>query len=774
MVKRLTHWWDWPSIGILFLAVFTSASRLVVTKWSSQLGIVESTCLLGLVLGFLLGKSFYHRHIVFGFALAYTLIGLPLRLSSAITGDISLLKRFIIMIERLSLSVNELLTGQPIVDSLFFITILSLVYWVMALLSGYSLTRSANYLLSVLPAGIAIIILQVYDPIPIRTWFMAIYIFLSIALLGRIMYLSKHITWKEKRVFVSLEARYDLTNGILISAAILILVSWSLPSPLTRTEDDTSLWQLITQPWHNIRQRINNIFASIESPSEFDFYGNRLNLGTGNSLSEDVVFEVHLQSIEVKPVRFYWRGRVYDTYEGQWTSSAIGTQNFFPDTNENIPVPDITGRHIADITFKTGNNLFTIYTAPQPLWINRKSRIHYNLTPDGSTDIVVIQAIEMIFENSTYLTRSAINNPTISELRAAGDSYPEWVTERYLQLPVNFSSDIKELSEEVTRGAKTPYDKAARITTYLRENITYKSTIPNPPFGRDPLEWVLFESKEGFCNYYATAEVLMLRSQGIPARLAVGFSQGEVDKTGASYSIKQRDAHAWPEVYFPKIGWVEFEPTANQNILERPIGIQLEPGPRNEDTSSNNPAKISENVGGNLPEDIELVEAQNAPTTTKLWGIILLGATSIIILSWPLNFRYGVIDIVSAALDRFLIRLGFRSPDWLQALSKRANLSPIERTFGIVTTSLKWLGNPPAPHETASQRAITLCRLIPRARESVQILTDELQISVYSLTPANMKHARQAYRIIFFYSIGASVMVQLERIKKKFILRTRL
>ena len=138
-----------------------------------------------------------------------------------------------------------------------------------------------------------------------------------------------------------------------------------------------------------------------------------------------------------------------------------------------------------------------------------------------------------------------------------------------MQLPKTFSPKIKQLAQDITADAETPYDKASAITEYLRQNIEYAATVPNPPRNTDRLEWFLFDVKKGFCVYYASSEVTMLRALGIPARMAVGFAQG--DKDGDNYTVRRLHAHAWPEVYFPGIGWVEFEPTASQPALNRPL-----------------------------------------------------------------------------------------------------------------------------------------------------------------------------------------------------------
>jgi transglutaminase-like putative cysteine protease len=151
------------------------------------------------------------------------------------------------------------------------------------------------------------------------------------------------------------------------------------------------------------------------------------------------------------------------------------------------------------------------------------------------------------------------------------------------------------LARRIAEDSDKTYDIAESITRYLRENIEYNETVEEPPSNQERMDWFLFDYRKGFCNYYATAEVVLLRSLGIPARIAVGYAQGErqseiievippgmesqipdtsiFDQT--KFTVRQKDAHAWPEVFFPGYGWVEFEPTGNQDPLVRPSGEDL-------------------------------------------------------------------------------------------------------------------------------------------------------------------------------------------------------
>ena len=128
---------------------------------------------------------------------------------------------------------------------------------------------------------------------------------------------------------------------------------------------------------------------------------------------------------------------------------------------------------------------------------------------------------------------------------------------------------MRGLAQQLTANAVTPYEKAKAIEAYLR-TLPYDDAIAAPPAGVDPLEYFLFDIQRGYCDYYATAMAMMLRTVGVPARTASGYAEGLFDEESQSYYITQRDAHTWVEVFFPEYGWIEFEPTAGESPLDRP------------------------------------------------------------------------------------------------------------------------------------------------------------------------------------------------------------
>jgi transglutaminase-like putative cysteine protease len=167
---------------------------------------------------------------------------------------------------------------------------------------------------------------------------------------------------------------------------------------------------------------------------------------------------------------------------------------------------------------------------------------------------------------SKYAVQSWAPQATDVMLRAASGAYPAEIASLYLQLPLNLPQRVRDLARRVVGEAATPFDKAVRIQDYLRLSYPYDLQVPPPPSGRDVVDYFLFDSPGGFCSYYSSAMVVMLRSQGVAARVASGYATGSFDFTQRAYRVTPSNAHAWVEVYFPGYGWIEFEPTAG---LER-------------------------------------------------------------------------------------------------------------------------------------------------------------------------------------------------------------
>jgi transglutaminase-like putative cysteine protease len=467
-----------------------------------------------------------------------------------------------------------------------------------------------------------------------------------------------------------------------------------------------------------------------------------------------VAFAVDIPPAVYDQPRFYWRGRVYDHFEnGVWQTSAYERDNIAPIEDDlRVPASNIGTRALFNITTYLPNQ-HLLYAPAQPIWVNRAVEAGFFPTSAGELDVIALRARRALDPGDNYQARALVLNPPISALRSAGTDYPEWVTKRYLQLPENFSEKILSLSLSLTASLDTPYDKAVAITQYLRDHITFVERIDNPPpASADVMEWFLFESRQGYCNYYATAEVLMLRSLGIPARLAVGYAQGEANGDRTRYFIRQLDAHAWPEVYFPGIGWVEFEPTANQTPIIRPasppeITTEQEPSPGEQVL----PTPTTEISAGE--ESTEPDQAATAPRSINVTGLIILAVVALVVgaLFVFRNSKPAVAlrQQTPAAVRALMERYKFPVPRWIETWAAWNNLSPVEQAFDAINQALRHLAEKPlAASATPSERCEALKKLLPATAPEIDALLHEHQLNLYSPHRADVSRARRASRQI--------------------------
>ena len=148
-------------------------------------------------------------------------------------------------------------------------------------------------------------------------------------------------------------------------------------------------------------------------------------------------------------------------------------------------------------------------------------------------------------------------------LRSAPGGFPTEILDEYLQTPP-LDPRIPALAAKITASSKNEYDKAESVENYLKMHYSYTLDLSGPR-PADPLANFLFVRRSGHCEYFASAMTIMLRSIGIPARYATGFLPGEFNDVGGDYIIRESDAHAWVEVYFPSYGWITFDPTPPGN-----------------------------------------------------------------------------------------------------------------------------------------------------------------------------------------------------------------
>ncbi|PKB63555.1 MAG: hypothetical protein BZY80_06660 [SAR202 cluster bacterium Io17-Chloro-G2] len=179
-------------------------------------------------------------------------------------------------------------------------------------------------------------------------------------------------------------------------------------------------------------------------------------------------------------------------------------------------------------------------------------------------DVVSVRSAEgRVKAGHAYQLTSSVSLATPEQLSRAGEDYPTWVLVKYTQLPASLPQRVSDLASRLTASADTPYAKAKAIESHLR-TLPYTLVVEPPPFKADGVDHFLFTLGEGYSEYFSSAMAVMLRSEGVPARMVTGYATGDRISGEDIYIVTDSHSHGWVEVFFPQFGWIPFEPTPGE------------------------------------------------------------------------------------------------------------------------------------------------------------------------------------------------------------------
>jgi transglutaminase-like putative cysteine protease len=595
-------------------------------------------------------------------------------------------------------------------DPLVFALAMSALAWLLGLVTAWLLFRDNAAWLAVLFNGIALLMNLSYASTGL-VGYVGWFAFAACLVLATQQLANRTELWRRAQLKVSWRVVANVLVGTAVAAAVLLSAAWALPANVNSPEVATS-WNRLTQPWQGLEGEFDRWFASLNATDR-----TARGLSFGRTLAPRGSFD--LGTTPVLQVRangsLYLRATTADRYAGQAITSSETSATQFDANTDLLPADQIpNGRGLLQAQIKLLASRTSVAFAPDaPLRFSQSTQVDTRGTPD---DLATVRLDAPLQQNQEYTVVAAISTATVQELRSAGEEYPNWVRQRYLQLPVRtVPRRVIELAHTATSGATSAHDKAAALETYLRDNFTYSTHVGNVPPDRDWIDYFLFETKQGYCDYFATAMVVLLRAEGVPARVASGFAPGEFDPVSGISTVRENHAHTWVEAYFPRYGWVTFEPSSI-----RPVPARVEevgtPAP-NPDTLAAQPPSAS----GLTPEEIDellnirdgsFAGAQQPFLTTSVGmlvlvlGVLLLAGlvcSALVAVAW----RRGLGDLALYQQPYAqLIRLG----RWSGTLRARTSDTPLE----------------------VAER---MGRQVPRAQPAIDELTDAYVEGTYANRP---------------------------------------
>lgn len=305
------------------------------------------------------------------------------------------------------------------------------------------------------------------------------------------------------------------------------------------------------------------------NPDSYFGFNPYLDLSLRGELSNRVVMQVKSQAPG------YWRGLAFDQYTGEgWAISEQTPQSvaLVNDLVELHPptIPGLRYQQVVQTYHISGplpNLVFSMYF---PATIYFPASLLYQDSEDALR-------IPFYLEPGTvYTVISQVPEDPLPSLARSNMSYPERIKAHYLQLPNELPWRVKQLALNITGGKNGPYFKVMALIDWLRQ-YPYELNIPPLPSGRDAVDHFIFDLRKGYCEQFSSALAVMARSIGIPSRLVTGYATGMYNPVTMNYEVKEKDAHAWVEIYFADFGWVPFDPSppypGMPATLTKPSGV---------------------------------------------------------------------------------------------------------------------------------------------------------------------------------------------------------
>ncbi len=272
------------------------------------------------------------------------------------------------------------------------------------------------------------------------------------------------------------------------------------------------------------------------------------------------------------PEPAFWRGQTFTEFDGRsWTVSPDpGQPQDGPVIDVQPTVGDALGSDVPSDefiqTYFVEQDLpNVVFAAPRPVQVIFDGSLWTR--PDGA-----MRSDVTLTRGSVYTVISERVRVDADILRAQGDLGEFFAgfraiagtdeLDRFLEIPESTTQRTIELATALRSPGQSTYDTILAYEAWLGANTEYDLDAPVPARGADAVDDFLFESQLGFCEQIASTLTIMLRSQGVPARLATGYVPGERDRVSGVWNVRGSDAHAWVEVWFPMTGWQAFDPTA--------------------------------------------------------------------------------------------------------------------------------------------------------------------------------------------------------------------
>jgi transglutaminase-like putative cysteine protease len=420
------------------------------------------------------------------------------------------------------------------------------------------------------------------------------YVMIFIFLLSYLILLGvKNFNKEKETVHENIKISLDRLHSawiqtVLTYSMLIVFIALLLPKG----------YNYIQWPW--LQQKVYNTFPIVEKLRSYNTFS--------RGIAEAKIFDFSITGYQNEPSRLggpvslsnkkimtlytdeptYLRGNIKQVYKGNyWDIVSESSKSYrLREDFSNISKED-KKLFYKEISLAITNHDFaskTIFSPYMPTSVDFSGNHWVEVNND-----YLMTLSKGIYNNESYFIKALKPLPygilKSLEISRKIEDIPN--LELYLQLPEDkISQRTRSLASEIVENIEDDFDKAVAIEAYLRNNYKYNLNVNHIPDNYEFVDYFLFEEKEGYCTYYATAMAVMLRLEGIPCRYVEGYLAKDAVKKGV-YEIKHENAHAWVEAYIEPVGWMIFEPTPAYDVENRMENYQKSVISTNENEQAN-------------------------------------------------------------------------------------------------------------------------------------------------------------------------------------------
>jgi transglutaminase-like putative cysteine protease len=562
-------WEEWLTFTILAIAFMAVVHSIDSADWVDELPSLYPIGFAGLIVGYALARVRLPELALHGIALLIGGVLLLAQILAVVPGGTPA-ARLDNLLDRMYIWWSAVTQDGISTDPLPFIVLVLTMVWLGAYVSSWAVFRWRNPWLGIVPGGTALMWNISFLPGQFSYSFV-VFIFAAVLLVMRVHVARKQEDWDGRGIaypeFMSLSVlhvTFWVTLGLLIAV-------WLMPLA-DRSDSAKERWDDFTAPITSQLAPLGRVFISVDAKRPISVHNLEDALAFQGKITLNSREAVELD-VEITPeMARFLRDQSYDEYTASgWKVNIEGEEPLFPgeltDVGDDITAEGARKDVTLNVTVK-GNDDDNLFSVGQPL---RSDLAGVARVGSDAADLTSVQPRDRLRDGDRYTVTGSATTASIEQLQTAGTDYPGWVEDRYLDLPRGLPDRVGRKATEVTTAAQTPYEAAVAIEAYLR-SFPNDFNVPATPPGRDSVDYFLFETQRGYFDYHASAMAVMLRTLGVPARVASGYVIDPLAVEGdtSRYVLTERNAFAWPEVYFPGIGWVEFSPTPSQPVINRP------------------------------------------------------------------------------------------------------------------------------------------------------------------------------------------------------------